>query len=270
MEPSRPLALITGASSGIGAAFARRLAAGGYDLVLVARGLERLEVVAAELRKSHGVRAVALPADLSQDSGIRQIEERILGADRLDFLVNNAGFGTLGRFFEDDVENQEKMHRLHVIATLRLTHAALKRMVPQAKGSVVNVSSLAAFAQGPSNVSYCATKAWMNSFTEGLRLDLEMIQSPVKVQALCPGFTRTGFHDAMGVDRSIAPARWWMSPEDVVSASLRGFERNQLFVVPGWRYKFLRLVLGVLPRRARHAVARRSAEDWRRRMGRQG
>lgn len=243
----RKTALVTGASSGIGAEYARRLAAKGYDLILVARRKDRLAALADDLKTSHGVEAEVLAADLTEEAGLREVEERISRAAGLEFLVNNAGFGTRGLFFQADVEGQDRMHRLHVLATVRLSHAALAGMVARGNGILVNVSSVAAFGQSPGNAGYCATKAWMNRFTEGLSLDLAAIGSPVKVQALCPGYTRTEFHHAMGIGRDHVPSGWWTSAEDVVDASLRGLARGKTVVVPGWRYKCYVLLLKVIP-----------------------
>lgn len=257
-------ALVTGASSGIGAVYARRLAAGGYDLILVARRKDRLEQLANELEASHGVEAEVLAADLTEDADLRKIEERIARAGDLEFLVNNAGFGTRGLFFQADVKGQERMHRLHVLAAVRLSHVALAGMVARGKGCLVNVSSVAAFAQSPGNAGYCATKAWMNSFTEGLYLDLAAVGSPVKVQALCPGYTLTEFHDASGIGKGHVPAAWWMSAEDVVDASLRGLERGTFVVVPGWRYRFYVFLLKALPGFVVRSLALRFRGKYRR------
>ena len=252
MENSKPLALVTGASAGIGATFARRLARDGYRLILVARRRDRLEALAREVGD-----AEALVADLTKDMELRWVEDRIAAEPRLELLVNNAGFGTMGRFFEVSVEGQDQMHRLHVIATMRLTHAALRGMVARKRGGVINVSSVAAYGQSPSNVSYCATKAWMNSFTEGLDLELKSAGSPVKVQALCPGFTLSEFHDVAGMDRKPIPSRLWMKAEDVVEASLTGLTQGKLIVVPGGIYKALVIVERLIPRWLQHAGARR-------------
>jgi hypothetical protein len=264
MENLRPLALITGASSGIGAVFARRLAAEGYDLALVARRRERLEQLAEELREQHGVKVDIVVADLTDDAALKGVEEYIATAPNLELLVNNAGFGTQGRFYETPLANQEAMHRLHVLATVRLTHAALQKMTAHKKGSIINVSSVAAFAQSPGSASYCATKAWMNSFTEGLYLDLKSAGVPVRVQALCPGFTVTEFHDVLGMDRGEVPASWWMSAEAVVDASLKGLKRGRLIVVPGALYKFFVVILRLLPRRLYRAFAARDKRKLRR------
>jgi len=248
MSEPRPSALITGASSGIGAEFARRLAGRNYDLILVARRADRLEALGRELESRYPVRVAALPADLAADQDLRRVEERIAATPKLEFLVNNAGFGTRGLFFETDLESQDRMHRLHVLATLRLSHAALKIMVPAGKGNIVNVSSVAAFLPSTGNISYCATKAWMNSFTTGLRNELRSAGSPVRVQALCPGFTYTEFHDVMHSDRGLVPASWWGPVEPVVEASLRGLERGKLLVTPRARYRAIVALLEWLPR----------------------
>ncbi len=250
MDGERPMALVTGASSGIGAVFARKLAARGYGLLLVARRAERLEQLAAELRN-----AEVLPADLSAAVDLRRVEERILATENLDFLVNNAGFGTLGRFWHADIEDQDRMHRVHVIAIVRLTHAALRGMVTRGRGNIINVSSVAAFLHNPHSVSYGATKAWINSFTEALHVELRSAGCHVRVQALCPGFTYSEFHDTLGIDRSIIPRSLWMSAERVVDRSLLGLERNELIVIPGWRYRLFVGLRRWLPRSVRHTIA---------------
>jgi hypothetical protein len=216
MTTTRPLALVTGASAGIGAAYARRLAAQGYDLLLVARRVSRLEELAAELTSRHHVRAEPLPADLTSEADLKAVEERIVREEHLEFLLNNAGFGSRGRFCESPVEIQDAMHRLHVMATLRLSHAALRKMTARGKGAVVNVSSVAAFVCRPGSISYYSTKAWINCFTEGLYLELKQAHSPVRVQALCPGYTVTEFHDLIEFDRKSVPASMWTPAEQVV------------------------------------------------------
>ena len=243
------LAVITGASSGLGASFARKLAARGYDLVLIARREDRLQSIAREIGEQYHVRAEILAADLTDDAGLAAAAARIRDAADLGLLVNNAGFGSLGYFFRTDPNIQEQMHRLHVLATMRLTHAALVNLIPRGKAGtgVINVSSVASFAASPQSVSYCATKTWMNRFTEGLAMELAVNSSPVVMQALCPGFILTEFHDVVRMDRSRIPAGWWMTADFVVEESLRGFGRGELFVVPAWRYKLLVWILRLLP-----------------------
>jgi uncharacterized protein len=247
MSSTRGLAAVTGASSGIGEVYAQRLAAQGYDLLLVARRKDRLEQLARTLAEKHGVRAEAFPADLCDPQGLKTLEDRLAAANDLTLLVNNAGFGIRGLFQESDLERQEEMHRLHIIATLRLTHAALVGMTARGRGAIVNVSSVAAFSQSPWNTTYSATKTWMNSFTEALAVELRTLGSPVKLQALCPGFTVTEFHDVMGVSRTIVPEGWWLTSEHVVDDSLRGLEHDTLIVIPGWRYKVYVFLLAFIP-----------------------
>jgi hypothetical protein len=255
------LAAITGASAGIGTVFARKLAARGYDLLLIARREDRLRSLASELAESYRVAADFMTADLANDADLERVAARIQQEPRLRLLVNNAGFGTRGFFFEADVRGQEQMHRVHVLATMRLTHAALANMAPRNAGGVINVASVAGFAQSPGGVSYSATKAWMISFTEGLAMELAIKAPRVNMQALCPGFTLSEFHDVVGMDRSTIPSSLWMPADFVVERSLDGFDRGQLIVVPGWRYKLIVALLKLLPgpllRRAAAMGARR-------------
>ena len=252
---SNPVALITGASGGIGATFARKLAARGYDLILIARREDRLRELSSQLSTVH---TETIATDLTTDEGIKLAEEAVRSCPRLELLVNNAGFGTLGRFWEADLRGQEQMHALHVMAAMRLTHEALKCMVERGHGAVINVSSVAAFGQSEGNVSYCATKAWMNAFTQGLDLELKGIKSKVKVQALCPGFTISEFHDTLGVDRKNIPAFLWMQADVVVEASLRGLGRGQVVVIPGLIYKIGAAVMWHLP----HGWKQRIGKPW--------
>ena len=183
------------------------------------------------------------------------VAERIVGDSRLGLLINNAGFGTRGRFWEATLAGQEQMHQLHVMATVRLTHAALGNMAPRNQGAVINVASVAGFARSQGSVSYCATKSWMSIFTEGLYLELRGMNSSVKVQTLCPGFTYSEFHDTLGIDRAkLASKPFWMTADQVVDASLAGLKKGALYVIPGWRYRWLVALLTKLPSRIRIAV----------------
>ncbi|MBM3790868.1 MAG: SDR family oxidoreductase [Acidobacteria bacterium] len=269
----RPVALITGASSGIGAQFARALAAGGHDLVLVARRRERLEELAGRLHRDYGVEARVEVADLARDEDTESVAGRIASEERLELLVNNAGFGVLGNFAEAGLDAQARMHRLHVLTTMRLTHAALPGLIARNRGGVINVSSVAGFIRLPGNVSYNSTKAWMNAFSESLALELESVGSRVRVQALCPGFTYTEFHDVAGLDRKqIMPRpKWWLTAEFVVAESLKGLARGDWLVIPGWRYRllvfFLKTMPGLLLRRAAMNLMRRRARSTRGKAG---
>ncbi len=242
----RPLALVTGASSGIGKTFATALARRGYDLVLVARDADRLRALSSEL-SGLGASATPVAADLGTDEGLAAAEEAIRTAGRLDLLVNNAGFGTTGTLAEAPFERQEQMLRLHVIAVNRLTRAALQLMRPARRGGIITVSSVASFANSSGNVNYCATKAYQRSFSEGLAI--ECAPEGIRVQALCPGFTTTEFHDRMQFDqRGRAPAWMWLSASEVVETSLRQIEANGPVVcVPGVQYKAIVFLARHLP-----------------------
>lgn len=248
------IALITGASSGIGAEFARQLAARRYDLILVARRKERLEKLAAELAAAHRVRAEALAADLTDEAELRAVEARIARDGGIDLLVNNAGFGVPGLFWKTALDAQDRLHRLHILATMRLTHAALAGMTARDSGAVINVSSAAGFLPAAVSSTYGSTKTWINAFTEGLYLELKSARSAVKVQALCPGFTYTEFHDVTGMDRRVIPGPMWLQAGDVVAASLKGLDRGNLFVVPGWRYKLVLALVPALPKFVRNPM----------------
>ena len=254
MAVPRPIACITGASSGIGAEFARQLAAEGYDLILVARRTTRLDELAASL----SVDCDVITADLTVAGDRNSLANRLRHESRLRLLVNNAGFGAKGRFWESDLPIQQQMHTLHVTATLELTYAAIQNMVPRGDGAIINVASVAAFSRSQSNVSYCATKSWMVAFTEGLALELRAMASPVQVQALCPGFTWSEFHDTMGVSRERISKSLWMKSEDVVRVSLRGLKGRKLVVIPGWRYRVCVGLFLRLPHALRMAIQQRA------------
>ncbi len=245
----RPRALVTGASSGIGAAFASRLARDGYDLTLVARTRQRLEELATRLRIEGGAVEV-LVGDLGDARGVDTTVATIAAAP-LDLLVNSAGFGTVGTYADLDAMREEEEVRLNVIALMRLTRAALPAMLARGAGAIINVSSVAAFQPAPFNATYGATKAWVNSFTEAVAEELR--GTGVGIQALCPGFTRTEFQSRAGIDVSSLPNFVWMSPEAVVDASLAALRRGDVVVVPGTGNRIATTVTGVIPR----AVIRR-------------
>lgn len=245
------LAVITGASSGLGASFARKLAARGYDVLLVARREVQLRALADEIQSRHGVRAKILIADLMDESDCERVAEKIRDAADLGLLVNNAGFGSNGYFWETDLRGQVDMHKLHVLAVVRLCHAALQNLIAQGpqqqQTGIINVSSVASFTTAPHNASYSATKRWMNMFTEGLAIELEGTGKNITVQALCPGYTQTEFQDKLSVDKSRIPKSLWMPADFVVEESLRDFDRKKLIVVPGWRYKVAVVAIKMLP-----------------------
>lgn len=242
----RRLALVTGASSGIGHAFATRLARDAYDLIVVARRRDRLEELAKRLSEAHGVGVEVLVADLAHPDQLREVEARIQRERTLELLVNNAGFGTAGAFAELDPDREENQIRLNVVALVRLTRAALPGMIERGSGSVINVSSVVAFQPDPYNATYGATKAFVNSFTEAVHEELR--GSGVRVQALCPGATRTEFQQSAGLDTGKVPSFAWQSAEDVVAASLDGLRRGDLICVPGLGNRLVSTLSRVAPR----------------------
>ncbi|WP_113700381.1 SDR family NAD(P)-dependent oxidoreductase [Nonomuraea lactucae] len=236
-----PTALITGATAGIGAAFARRLAADGFGLVLVARDERRLAEVADQLKLRYGVTVEVLGADLATDDGLERVEARL--RDGVDLLVNNAGFGHPGRFLEVPVEDELRMLRLHCEAVLRLTLAALPGMKERERGAVINVASVAAFfARG----TYGASKAWVVNFSESAAAEIR--QPRVKVMALCPGFVRTEFHERASMDMSGLPGFLWLKADDVVNEAMRDLALGKRVSVPDVRYKAIVAVGRYLPR----------------------
>lgn len=249
-------ALVTGATSGIGAAFARRLAAEGSGLVLVARDVDRLEATAAELRGAHGVEVEVLPADLTDRAASAAVEARL--ADGVDLLVNNAGKGLRGRFWETPLADQEQMFTLNCTSVLRLSHAALRAMVPRGRGGIVVVSSVAGFAPG-SRGPYGATKAWATAFAESL--SGQLAGTGVRVSAVAPGFVRTEFHGRAGLDMSRLPGLMWLSADDVADAALRDHRAGKVVSVPGAQYKAIVAVSKLVP----GPVSRGVTEAFRRR-----
>ncbi|GAA3155758.1 SDR family oxidoreductase [Planomonospora alba] len=235
-----PSALITGATVGIGAAFARRLAADGFSLVLVARDEKRLTERAEELRLRYGVTSEVLPADLADPEGLAAVERRL--HEGVDLLVNNAGFGLAGSFPDAPVDEEVRMLRVHCEAVLRLTLAALPGMRERGRGAVVNVASVAAFfARG----TYSASKAWVVNFSESAAL--ETAGSGVRVMALCPGFVRTEFHRRASMNTSGIPGFLWLSADDVVAEAMRDLARGVRVSVPDLRYKAIVAVGRRLP-----------------------
>jgi hypothetical protein len=243
---ARPVALVTGASSGIGEAMARRLARDRRALVLVARRTDRLEALAAELARAHGVEAMAIPCDLASPDGPvslgPELERRGLAVE---WLVNNAGFGTFGRFHELPVERELEEIRLNVTAPVALTGLLVPGMVARGRGVVVNVASVAGFAPMGLNATYAATKAFLIAFSEALAVDLE--GTGVHVLCVCPGFTRTEFQEKAHIDATQVPRFVWMTPEAVADQAVAAVGK-QTVLVNGRLNRVLARTLRLAPR----------------------
>ncbi|GEB48802.1 MULTISPECIES: SDR family NAD(P)-dependent oxidoreductase [Streptomyces] len=237
-------ALITGATAGIGAAFARRLAGSGHHLVLVARDTERLRDEATTLHDRYGVEVAILTADLSTEDGIAAVEKRLRDTgEPVELLVNNAGFGNKGRFLEVPVDDELTMLKVHCEAVLRLTTAAAGTMRERGRGGVINVASVAAFFP---RGTYGASKAWVTQFTQGVAQDLA--GSGVRLMALCPGFVQTEFHSRAGMDAGDVPRWMWLEAGRVVDTALRDLARGRTLCVPDPRYKALLGASRLVPR----------------------
>lgn len=238
-----PTALITGATAGIGAAFARRLSADGFDLILLARDADRLERAAREYGGSEVV-----VADLSTEEGIARGED---AARRADLVINNAGFGQRGKFLDVPIGDELTMLRVHCEAVLRLTHAALPTMRERGRGGVINVASVAAFFP---RGTYGASKAWVVNFSQAVAQDVP----GVHVMALCPGFVHTEFHDRARMDMSGLPSALWLEADDVADVALRDFRRGVAVSVPGLQYKALVGAGRLVPRTLVARVSKRT------------
>jgi short-subunit dehydrogenase len=238
-------ALITGATAGIGSAFARRFGAARYDLILVARDTARLDQAAATLRDAYGVTVEVLPTDLAEPAGCATVEARLADTERpVDVLVNNAGFGTRGSFLDVDLADEERMLNVLVRAVLRLTQAAARGMAERGRGAIINVSSVAGYVpQG----TYSAAKAWVTTFTEGVAT--ELAGTGVKAVAVCPGYTHTEFHQRAGMDTSGIPEWMWLEADQIVEGALRDLRRGVVVSVPTPQYKALTAVARHAPRR---------------------
>ncbi|CAH0126297.1 Putative ketoacyl reductase [Microbacterium oxydans] len=249
-----PTALITGASAGLGAEFARQLARRRADLILVARSADALEALAAELRSAHGVAVEVLTADLAEEAGVELVAARLRdGADPIDLLVNNAGFGLPLQFADNDIDDEVRHLRVHVEASMRLMHAALQTMRGRG-GRIINVASVAGFI---SRSTYSACKSWLIGFSRWA--NVEYARDGVSVTALCPGFTHTSFHERMGLavgDEGV-PTLMWLNAADVVRAGLRDAALGRAVSVPSLRYKALVALTKVLPSSLTAGVARR-------------
>ena len=243
-DHGRPVAAITGASSGFGAIFARRLAEQGYDLLLIARRDDLLRKKAVELADQFGVAIEIMKADLTDLTDLKRTEQRLERIKTLDYLVNSAGFGKTGAFPFVDVEKETQMIQLHCIAIMRLCRAALIPMTERRAGNIINLASVAGFVVGEACAEYTATKAYLLNFSRALQVDVRHFG--IRIQALAPGFAKTEFYDTDTLKDTGITGRifktLWVSPEKVVTASLKSIRRKffrGVVCIPTLRYKIL-------------------------------
>lgn len=239
----RPVALVTGPTSGLGEGYARRFARDGHDLVLVARDTTRLEALAAELTAAHGTGVEVLAADLAEAAGRDRVSERLsLGVQ---VLVNNAGFGTSGEFWTTEPVVLQRQLDVNVTAVMHLTRAALPPMLAAGTGTVINIASVAGLLPGRGS-TYAASKAWVVFFSEGLANGLA--GTGVSIHAICPGFVRTEFHQRAGIDMESIPGPMWLTVDDVVAESLADVAKGKVVSIPGLQYKALTGAGRIIPR----------------------
>ncbi len=247
----RPVALITGPTSGLGEGFARRYAVDGYDLVLVARDADRLDRLASELRAEAGTNVEVLRADLAHAADREAVAARLRAGVQV--LVNNAGFGTAGEFWSADYDTLQSQLDVNVTAVMQLTHAALPPMLSAAKGTVLNVASVAGLLPGRGS-TYSASKAWVVSFSEGLANGLD--DTGVGVHALCPGYVHTEFHERAGIDMAGTASFLWLEVDDVVRETMADIAKKKVVIIPGLQYKALTTGGRIVPRNVVRALTK--------------
>ena len=236
-------ALVTGATVGIGESFTRLLASKGYNVVLVARDEARLHERAAGLREKYGVQTFVLPADLSTDAGCASVEDYIKTYE-IDVLINNAGFGLNKAFSASELVAEQQMFDVLVRTPMRLMHTVIPGMKQRNSGTIINVSSVASFIAGG---TYSAAKSYLTVLSESL--NTELASSGVKVSALCPGFTRTEFHQRGRMKMKGLPAFMWLNADKLVEQSWKDAQASKPVSIPGWQYKLLVAVISIAPRK---------------------
>jgi short-subunit dehydrogenase len=244
-------AVITGATSGMGAAYAKRLAADGYDLIITGRRKEIIDKVAEEITKEHNVKVNVIIAELSDDGDIQKVVDSISSADDLEILINNAGYYEVYKnCMEAELANHEKMIKVHQITPMRLIYAALPIMTKNRKGSIINISSIGAYGVGPQVYIYAATKAFLKIFSEGLYIELK--DKGIDVQVVCPPFVQTDFYRQFTDEQreeAFGSAKWFtISADALVDYSLKNLKKKKPICLPGARYKFFGYLFQVMPR----------------------
>ncbi len=261
-ERFRPCAVVTGATSGIGAAFAERLAQKGLDLVLQGRRQKELTERARNLERKYRTSVEIVVAELSRSEGIQEVEQRIKHLERIDMLINNAGYWEPGLFWEHSPDCLEAMIMVHNVAPVRFICAALPGMLKRDKGDIINVSSTGAYLNMVTTENYGATKVYLISLTESLHVAL--MGTGVRVQALIPGPTVTEFHSRLGADLT-KDQKTWLRPEGVADKSLRALEKHQVLCIPSLRSRLIVRLACLLPRSFYYRVMKATGESLKKR-----
>ncbi len=245
-KKKKNFALITGASSGIGEAFARKLASQGYNLIIIARRKKRLQSLAAELQEKHSIRIEVLAADLTMEQDISKIEKKIAELNDISILVNNAGFGTRGYFAEVDITKSVNMIKVHIITSTRLTKAVLPQMIKQNSGAIINLGTLAVGLPNPGVTVYTATKSYLSNFSKSLQSEMNKKDLNIKIQVLCPGLTQTDFFNTeeLGYQTLDSEDEYDIQlPDEVVEESLASLTKEGVIVVPGSKNRKIRSLM---------------------------
>ncbi len=256
------LAIITGASSGLGRAYAIALASTGWDLLITGRRVERLSLLKQEILSKYAVKVKIVIADFTIESQFDNLLSEINCLQNVGLLVNNAGFGSRKGFFVEEYKTQQKMLQVHINATSRLIYEVVPKMIMNKGGAVINVSSLSAFFPSPLNYFYCASKAFLLSFSECLHIDL--IDKNIKIQALCPGFVKTEFHSRIHQQRQVHNWKekiFWMNPDVVVKQSLKNLNRKKVVCIPGFVNRVLYLLSAIVPKRLYYFLMGKNAQS---------
>ncbi|MEG0295790.1 MAG: SDR family oxidoreductase [Clostridium sp.] len=254
------VAIITGATSGIGKEYSRLLASKGYNLILVGRRIEIITKVARDIEDEFNVYVETKILDLTNKQSFNNFANEIESRNDIEMLINNAGYGAEASFTEDTFENQDDMVNVHIKATIKLCHIVSKQMKKNKSGKIINVCSLAAFNVFPTSAMYCATKMFLVSFSQSLAMELNKYN--IRVQALCPGFTRTDFHAKLDMDESKLKSKGivrWMYPQEVVEYSLSKIDKElKVIIIPGFLNRVTYHLVKFIPKNVYYKVASRS------------
>jgi short-subunit dehydrogenase len=253
------IALVTGATSGIGRAYAVCFAKAGYNLVITGRRMDKLNLLAHEMREQFGICVRVIKAELSVEEDLQKLIKAIESHDNIHVLVNNAGFGSGVEFCKNKLDEHMKMLQVHVIVSVKLAYAVLPQMISRKEGTIINVSSLGAYMPAPGSSMYSATKLFLTSFSESLYMEVH--QHGIKVQCVCPGFTHTDFHERRTDGKmKKTSGMMWMEAATVVEKSLQSLEHNSIVVIPGFINKLLIVLSSLIPRKLYYYIMEKSGK----------